>query len=297
MTRGIWYAVAAYTAWGLFPIYWKLLHDVPAIQLINHRIVWSFVLLAIVIGVFRQWREFRAAVLAPKVLRIYGIAAVLVSLNWFTYVWAVNAGHIVETSLGYFINPLISIVFGVIILGERLRRWQWVAVGLAGCGVAYLTFDYGRLPWIALTLAVTFALYGLVKKLAPLNSVHGLALETGLLFVPAVGYLVFAEMAGGGAFLHAGFRTNALLVGAGIATTVPLVLFASAARRIPLSWIGVLQYIAPTLQFLLGVAVYGETLTLHRLAGFGLVWAALAVFGIEGIVVHRQTPFPATTEG
>ena len=296
MKRGIWYGVAAYSAWGLFPIYWRLLHGVPAIQLISHRIIWSFVLLAIVLALLRQGGEFRAAIRAPRVLRIYSIAAVLVSLNWFTYVWAVNAGHIVETSLGYFINPLISIVFGVLLLGERLRPWQWSAVGLAACGVVYLTFDYGRLPWIALTLAVTFALYGLVKKMAPLNSVHGLAFETGLLLVPAVGYLVFAELTGRGAFMHATLTTNALLVGAGIATTVPLVLFASAARRIPLTWVGVLQYIAPTLQLLLGIFVYGETLSGHRLAGFALVWAALVVFAVEGIVVHQKTPFPATTE-
>ncbi len=289
MTRGIWYAVAAYVSWGLFPIYWKLLAHVPATQLISHRIVWSFVLLVIVIALSRQFGAFRSAVLAPKVLRIYSIAAVLVSVNWLTYVWAVNAGHIVETSLGYFINPLISIVFGVILLGERLRPWQWCAVALAASGVIYLTFDYGRLPWIALTLAVTFALYGLVKKTAPLGSVHGLAFETGLLLIPALAYLVFVQTSGSGAFLQSGLRTDGLLVGAGIATTVPLLLFASAARRIPLIWVGILQYIAPTIQLLLGVFVFGETLSLHRLAGFGLVWAALAIFAIGGILTNRAT--------
>ncbi len=296
MSRGVWYAVGAYIVWGLLPIYWKILEGVPALQLISHRIIWSFVLLALIVAIWREWRAFFANARAPRVLGVYALAAVLVGVNWLTYVWAVNAGHIVETSLGYFINPLISIVFGVALLRERLRAWQWVAVGLAGTGVVYLTFDYGRLPWIALTLAVTFALYGLVKKFAPLGSVHGLALETGILLVPALGVLAAAEARGGGAFLHSYASTNLLLVGAGVVTTVPLLLFASAARRIPLTLIGVLQYIAPTLQFCLGVFVYRETITAHTLFGFGLVWAALALFGVEGVLSRRQSPFPAVAE-
>lgn len=296
MRRGVWYGVAAYTAWGLIPLYWRLLKDVPAIQLISHRIVWSFVLLLFALFLKREWPAFRESARSGRVLRIYAVAAVLVSMNWLTYVWAVNAGHIVETSLGYFINPLISIVFGVLLLGERLRPWQWVAVATAGVGVIYLTFDYGRLPWIALTLAVTFALYGLVKKTAPLGSVHGLALETGLLVVPAVAFLALLESRGAGAFGHGGLGRDVLLILAGLGTTVPLLLFASACRRIPLTWIGVLQYISPTLSMLLGVFVYGETVSASRLLGFAIVWAALVVFGVEGVVVHRSTPFPPATE-
>lgn len=296
MNRGLWYAIAAYGLWGLFPLYWKALHGVPALELIGHRILWSFVLLALVIFIQRQWKSFRDEAFKPRVLGIYTVAAVLVSVNWFVYVWAVNAGFVVETSLGYFINPLISVLFGVVLLREKLRRFQWVAVGLAAAGVAYLTITYGSLPWIALTLAVSFALYGLVKKLAPLGSVNGLALETAMLSIPALGYLLFLERADTGAFLHSDLRINLLLVGAGFATTIPLLLFASAARRIPLLWIGLLQYIAPTIQFILGVTIYHEVLTTQRLIGFSMVWAALAVFAIEGISAHRASAFPATTD-
>jgi chloramphenicol-sensitive protein RarD len=296
MKRGIWYAAAAYVIWGLLPVYWKWLHSVPAGQIISHRLIWSAALLAVLIVSSRQVTAFRANIANRRVLLIYGAAAVLVTGNWLTYIWAVNAGYIVETSLGYFINPLISILFGVVFLRERLRPWQWVAIAISAAGVAYLTVTYGHLPWIALTLAVTFALYGLVKKLAPLSSSHGLALETGMMSLPALVYLVFVEKAGTGAFVHAGATTSLLLVGAGFATTIPLLLFASAARRVPLTWLGVLQYLAPTLQFLLGVFVYGETVSMHRMLGFGLVWLALIVFGVEGFVAHRPATFPATAE-
>jgi chloramphenicol-sensitive protein RarD len=296
VNRGLWYAIGAYCAWGLFPLYWKALHGVPALELIGHRILWSFALLAIVILVQRGWKSFAADAFKPRVLGIYTVAAVLVSVNWFVYVWAVNAGFVVETSLGYFINPLISVLFGVVLLREKLRRFQWVAVGLAAAGVTYLTIAYGSLPWIALTLAISFALYGLVKKLAPLGSVNGLALETGMLSLPALAYLLFLDRAGTGAFLHSEPRINLLLVGAGFATTIPLLLFASAARRIPLLWIGLLQYIAPTIQFILGVTIYHEALTTQRLIGFSMVWAALIVFAVEGVLAHRASVFPATTD-
>ncbi|NCP16002.1 EamA family transporter RarD, partial [bacterium] len=204
MNKGIWYAVGAYAVWGLFPIYWKWLHQVPALQLLSHRIGWSFFLLLAVILATRQWQAFRAAALNRRVLRIYLIAAVLIGVNWLTYVWAVNAGFIVETSLGYFINPLLSVLMGVLFLRERLRAWQWVPIGMATAGVLYLTFAYGALPWIALTLAFSFGLYGLIKKVAPLSSLYGLTLETGILFLPALAYLLVANAAGQGAFLHAG---------------------------------------------------------------------------------------------
>lgn len=287
MNKGIWYGIGAYVTWGLFPIYWKWLHHVPALQLIGHRILWSFLMLFVAILTSRQWNIFRAAVLAPRVLRIYLAAAVLVGINWLVYVWAVNAGFIVETSLGYYINPLLSVLMGVLFLHERMRSLQWVPLGLAAVGVLYLTFAYGSLPWIALTLAFSFGLYGLVKNTAPLGSLYGLTLETGLLFLPALLYLLYADATGQGAFLHTGAISDVLLVGAGLMTTIPLLMFASAARRIPLSLVGILQYIAPTLQFLLGVLVYREPFTHAQFIGFGIVWIALILFGVEGFLASR----------
>ena len=289
MRKGVWLGIGAYATWGLFPIYWKWLHQVPAWQLLAHRIVWSFLLLAMVLAVARQWRAFRAEAWHLRTIRIYFAAALLLSINWLTYVWAVNAGYIVETSLGYFINPLLSVLLGVIILRERLRRTQWIAVGLAAAGVAYLTLVYGTLPWIALTLAFSFGLYGLVKKIAPLGALHGLTLETGLLFAPMLLYLIFAEVRGEGVFLHTDGASTLLMIGAGVVTVVPLLMFAAAVRLIPLSLIGILQYIAPTLQFLIGVLIFKEPFTSTLLIGFGLVWAALIVFTSESFWMRRQT--------
>jgi len=288
MKKGVWYALGAYVFWGLFPIYWKLLADIPAVQLLGHRIAWSFFLLIIIVLIARQGKVFWKA-LNPRVVLIYSAAAVLIALNWLTYVWAVGAGYIVETSLGYFINPLLSVFLGVIFLRERLRPLQWLPIGLAATGVLYLTFAYGSLPWVALTLAVTFGLYGLVKKIAPLGALHGLTLETGILFLPAVIFLMYSESSGTGAFLHSPTYQNMMLVGAGLVTVVPLILFASAAQRIPLSLMGILQYINPTMQFLLGVLVYKEPFDHHRLIGFGVVWVALILFGLEGTLTRNRT--------
>ncbi len=296
MKKGIWYAVGAYLAWGLFPVYWKWLHQVPALQLLSHRIVWSSLLLLAVILLTKQGQAFRAAALTWRVLRIYLISAVLIGVNWLVYVWAVNAGFIVETSLGYFINPLLSVLMGVVFLRERLRAWQWLPIGLATAGVLYLTFTFGALPWIALTLAFSFGLYGLIKKVAPLNSLYGLTLETGILFLPALAYLLYSDVTGQGAFLHTGTGSDLLLVGAGAVTTVPVLMFAAGARRIPLSLVGILQYIPPTMQFLLGVLVYKEPFTHTRLIGFGIVWIALIIFGVEGFLAHRNQPVAAVAD-
>jgi len=287
MNKGAWYAIGAYTIWGLLPIYWKWLHRIPALQLLSHRIVWSFLCLSLVIWLSRRWKDFRSAALTWRVLGVYLVAAVLLGINWLTYVWAVNAGFVIETSLGYFINPLLSVAMGVVFLRERLRRWQWVAIGLAAVGVLYLTFAYGSLPWIALTLAMSFGFYGLVKKVSPLGSLDGLTVETGILFLPALAYLSFVEMTGQGAFLHTGLLSTLLLVGAGPVTTIPLLMFALATKQIPLSLVGILQYIAPTLQFLLGVLVYGEPFSFVKLIGFGIVWAALVIFAVERMAFHR----------
>jgi chloramphenicol-sensitive protein RarD len=218
---------------------------------------------------------------------VYFAAAMLIGVNWLTYLWAVNAGFIVETSLGYFINPLLSVLIGVVFLRERLRSWQWLPVCLAAVGVLYLTYSHGSPPWIALLLASTWAAYGLLKKLAPLGSLHGLTLETGILLLPVLAYLTYAQVTGHGSFLHGGLSSDALLVGAGVVTTIPLFMFALAVRRIPLSMVGILQYIAPTIQFLLGVLIYKEPFTGTRFIGFGIVWAALIIFGIESILSPR----------
>jgi chloramphenicol-sensitive protein RarD len=288
MSEGVWYAVCAYVCWGLFPIYWKQLDRVPALQLIGHRILWSFVMLAAIIGATRQWQSFRRASFNTPVLRIYAVAAALVTVNWFTFVWAVNSGYVVETSLGYFINPLVNVLFGVVFLHERLRLVQWIAIGLAAAGVLYLTILYGSLPWIALVLALSFGSYGLVKKKGLLGSVHGLALETAILTPLAMAYLMYVERGGEGALLHSGLRSDLLLLGTGAVTTIPLLFFASAVQRIPLSLLGVLQYIAPTMQFLLGVLLYREPFTPAQFVGFAMVWVALIVLGVEGFRVHRR---------
>jgi len=296
MNRGIWFGIGAYACWGLFPLYWKLLAHVPALQLLGHRIIWSCIILLGVVMLTRQWQAFQQLAVSPRVLRIYAVAAILIAANWLMYVWAVNAGYIVETSLGYFINPLFSVLMGVLFFRERLRVWQWGAIGLAATGVLYLTLVYGSLPWIALSLAFTFGTYGLVKKLAPLNSLYGLTLETSLLFLPALALLGFSEIAGSGAFLHSGIASDALLIAGGLVTTVPLLLFASAARRIPLSMVGVLQYIAPTLQLLIGVLVFREPFSQNQFIGFGIVWTALIIFGLEGFLNHRMQPIPVVVE-
>ena len=286
MNKGILYSITVYVLWGFFPIYWKLLHHVPALQLLGHRIVWSLLLLLGVIFITKRWNEFRAT-LNARMFRIYLIAALLIGVNWLTYVWAVNAGFIVETSLGYFINPLLSVLMGVLLLREQLRPMQLIPVALAAIGVAYLTFAYGQLPWIALLLAFTFGFYGLVKKIAPLGPVYGLTLETGILFLPALAYLGVVQADNTAAFLHAGVTSDLLMIGAGLVTTIPLLMFASAAKQIPLTMIGVLQYIAPTIQFLIGVFIYKETFDQSRLIGFSIVWLALIIFWIENFLANR----------
>ncbi len=288
MKKGILYGIGAYLLWGIFPIYWKWLHTVPAIQVISHRIIWSFVLLALILFVTRQWKAFRSAAFSRRVVLIYLASAILLSINWLTYVWAVNAGFVIETSLGYFINPLISVLLGVIFLREKLRTWQWVPIGLAAIGVVYVAVSYGQFPWIALTLAFSFGIYGLVKKVAPLGSLYGLTLETGLLFLPAVGFLVYMQSIGQGAFLQGGFIKDMLMIGAGVVTTIPLLLFASAAQLIPLSTVGVLQYITPTMMFLLGVLAYHEPFNRSHLIGFCIVWLALILFWGEGWLASRR---------
>ena len=286
--KGAIYGALAYLMWGVFPVYFKALKAVPALEILFHRIFWSFLFLLAVILIRREWPQFRKNIAQPKILAIYTLAALLLAANWFVYVWGVNSGHVVDASLGYFINPLLSVALGVVLLGERLRPVQWLPVGLATAGVLYMTLEYGKLPWIALTLAVTFGCYGLLKKIAPLNALQGIGLETAILFLPALAYLTYLESQGQASFGHLNLTTSLLLSLAGVITVLPLLLFATAARSIPLSLLGLLQYIAPTGQFLLGVLAYGETFDRVHLVGFLLVWTALLIFTLEGFITRRR---------
>jgi chloramphenicol-sensitive protein RarD len=297
--KGVLYALAAYIMWGLFPIYWKQLESIPAVQLIGHRVAWSFLLVLLLVVASGQMPRL-LAVLDARTLRTYVVAAILICTNWYVYVWAVIHGHVVEASLGYFINPLLSVLLGLILFRERLRFIQWAPIGLAAVGVAYLTFHFGSVPWIALVLAATFGLYGAMKKAAPLGSLFGLTLETGLLFVPALILLGLSEAQGTGAFLHTSAALDLMMIGGGVITAVPLLLFAGAASRVPLGTLGLLQYVTPTMQFLLGVFAYHERFTHVSLIGFGLVWLGLALFWLEGLYARRTaagTPLPEMGEG
>ena len=286
--RGVWLAVGAYALWGVLPVYWKAVQSVPAPEILAHRIVWSFLFLAGLVFLGREWTAFRQG-LSARTAGIYAGAALVLSVNWLTYIWAVNASRIVETSLGYFINPLVSVALGMVFLHERLRRLQWLCIALAAGGVAWLTWQHGSLPWVALVLAFSFGLYGLLKKTAPLPALQGLTLETALLWLPALGWLLFREAQGQAAFGHAGLRTTALLFFTGVVTALPLLLFAAAARKVSLTTLGLLQYMAPSCQLLIGVTVYHEPFGRDRLLGFGLIWGALALYSIEGVWRARQS--------
>ncbi len=286
MNTGILIGIATYILWGLLPIFWRAIHQVPALEILGHRMVWSLLFVIAILTLRKDWGWLKPALRQPRILGTYALAAALLSVNWFTYIWGVNAGFIVETSLGYFINPLVSMLLGVLFLGERLRRGQVAAVGLAVVGVLYLTVDYGRLPWIALVLAFSFGLYGLIKKTAPLSSVQGFTIETTTMFLPALAYLVYLQFSGGASFATQGSFVTVMLFLTGAVTSIPILLFGTAARRIPLSMIGFLQYIAPTLQFLLGVLVYKEPFPPSRLVGFIIIWTALVVYTLEGLWVR-----------
>lgn len=286
MTSGLWHGVAAYVLWGALPVYWKLLAHVAPVQIVAHRVLWSFAVLVLLITAARRWHALRSAMTGP-VAATYTAAAVLIAINWLIYIWAVISGYLLEASLGYFITPLVNVLLGVAVLRERLRPFQWVAVALAAAGVLQLTYVYGATPWIALVLAVTFGLYGLVKNRAPLGPTDGMTLETGVVVPAAVVYLAATE-AGTGTFAQAPALTQALLVGSGPVTLLPLLLFASAAQRVSLSALGILQYIAPTMQFLLGALVFDEPFTRIQLVGYALVWTGLVVFSVEGLLTRLR---------
>jgi chloramphenicol-sensitive protein RarD len=286
--RGLVYGVGAYAIWGLFPLYWRLLKPAGALEILAHRVLWSFVFVAVLLLALRRVEWLRGLRGQRRVVVLLAGAAVLIAVNWGTYIYGVNTARVVETSLGYYINPLVSVLLGVAVLRERLRGTQWLALAVGAAAVVVLTVDYGRPPWIAFTLAVSFGFYGLLKKTAGAPAAEGLAVESAVLAPVALGYLGWLEFAGAATFGHVSPGHTALMVFAGVATAVPLLLFAGAANRVPLTTIGVLQYIAPTLQFAIGVLVQHEPMPPARFAGFALVWVALAVFTVDGVRHHRR---------
>lgn len=296
MNKGLLLGLGAYVSWGLLPVYWKALAVVPSSEIILHRVLWSVVFLAAILTWQHNWRWIRPVLRAPQTMLILLVAALLLAINWTTYIWAVNAGFVVESSLGYFIAPLVNVVLGVLLLRERLRPGQWVAVGLATLGVLYLTLGYGSLPWIGLTLAFTFGLYGYLQKKVRLASLESLMVEVTYLSLPALALLLWRESNGEAVFLNTTAWINLLLLAAGAATALPLLFFGAAARLIPLSTMGLLQYVAPTLQFLLGVFVYAETFTTERFIGFCIIWLALLVYTVEN-AGHRRAARLQAREG
>lgn len=288
MNKGVLSGVAAYVIWGFFPIYLKSLQVVPALQIMLHRVVWAFAFVSLLVIIRRRWPGIRSSLRDRRVILAYSATAVLLATNWLIYIYGINSGQVVETSLGYFINPLLSVALGVIILREQLRPMQWLPVGLAALGVLYLTLQYGTLPWIALALAFSFGLYGLIKKIAPLGAMDSLFVETGFIFLPALLYLLFSANQGVGAFGNDGWQITTLLAFSGVVTALPLLLFGRAARSIPLSLLGILQYIAPTVQFLLGIYLYNEPFSTTRLIGFSIIWLALLIFSLEGYLNRRK---------
>jgi len=288
MNSGVLYAALAYTAWGLFPVFFKQLGNVNAFEVVLHRMVWSLVFLMGVLVVLRRWTWLREVARQPRVLAAFALSAVLLSANWSVYVWAVQNAHVVDASLGYFILPLVNVAFGFAFLHERPRPVQWLAVAMAAAGVVWLTLQAGRLPWVALVLAATFGVYGLLRKVATLGALEGLTLETLLLAPFAVGLLAWWAWHGQGALVQGNASTLGWLLLAGPLTAIPLLLFAAGARRIPMATLGILQYISPSLQMLLGVWLYGEPFDPARALGFYLIWLALVVYSLDGLWRSRR---------
>jgi chloramphenicol-sensitive protein RarD len=289
---GLFAAIGGYLLWGLFPLYWPLLEPAAPVEILAHRIVWSLVFLVGLMALTTGFAWLRS--LSSRSARLLALAAVLVSVNWGVYIYGVNSERVVETSLGYFINPLVTVVLAMVFLHERLRRRQGVALAVAALGVLVLTVDYGRVPWIALTLACSFGLYGLVKNRAGVDGTQSLAVETAVIVIPAAAWLLWLGGSGRGTFTTEGAGHMALLIAAGVVTALPLMLFGAAAVRIRLSTLGLLQYLTPTIQFLIGVLFYGEPMPLSRLAGFALVWIALVVFMLDALGASRARVRAAT---
>jgi chloramphenicol-sensitive protein RarD len=288
LRRGYAYALGAYLCWGFFPIYFKALRPAVPVEILAHRVIWSAVFVALLLTLARRWRSVAALLRRPRTLAGISVAAALIAVNWAVYIYGVNSDHVVETSLGYFINPLVTVLFGLLVFGERLRPVQWLALSIGAVAVVVLTVDYGRLPWIALTLAVTFGSYGLIKKRLAVPPADGLLVESSVLAVPALGYLGWLTERGQSTFTQVSTAHAVLLGVSGVLTAIPLLMFAGAANRIPLTSIGVLQYVTPTLQLLCGVVLYREPMPAARLLGFGLVWLALVVFTWDALRYGRR---------
>ncbi len=289
-TAGIWYGIFAYTIWGILPLYWKLLQAVPPLEILYHRIVWSFVFVLIIVAVGKGWRQMLVVLRDKKRLLLMFLCGFVISLNWYTYIYAVNTGHVIEASMGYFINPLVVVLFGVTIVKERLTRWQLVALVLAALGVLIVTIQYGRVPWLALILAVSFALYGLIKKMARVEPVMGLALETMVVTPIALYFILGLERAGIGAMGNLSFTSSLILAGAGVITATPLLLFARGVERTTLSMMGFLQYIAPSMTLILGIFVFREPFFLSHFISFCFIWAALIIFTLANTGILKEYP-------
>ena len=288
MQIGAVYAALAYTLWGLFPLFFKRLAAVGPLEVVMHRTVWSLVFVVLVLLVLRRWAWLGAVLRKPRVVGIFALSATLLASNWLVYIWAVNNDHVLDASLGYFILPLMNVALGYVFLHERPRAGQWMAFAVACAGVLWLSWQGGRVPWVALTLAITFALYGLLRKVAPLGALEGLTLETLVLAPAALVAMGWMAWHGQGALVAQDHTSLAWLMLSGPVTALPLLLFAAGARRIPLATLGLLQYISPMLQFLLGVWLLGETASPARLVGFVLIWAALLCYSVEGLWWQRM---------
>jgi chloramphenicol-sensitive protein RarD len=284
---GISAGLGAYVLWGAFPLYFPLLEPAGGLEIVAHRVLWSLLAIAVLLTAARRWALVRAVVTDRRALGVLAVAAVLIAANWTIFVVAVNAGHVVETSLGYFINPLVSVLLGVVVFRERLRVLQWAAVAIAAVAVLVLTLDYGRPPWIALSLAASFGGYGVMKKLVRVDAAPGLFVETALVAVPAAVFVAVLQARGQGSFAAHGAGHALLLASSGVATAVPLLLFAAATRRIPLSTVGLLQYVTPLMQLAIGVFVDHEPMPPARVAGFAVVWVALGVFTADSLRTAR----------
>ena len=283
-------AFLAFLIWGLSPIYWKALGRVEAFEIILHRVIWSFVFLMPLVLIGRQWEEFKSAVKNGRILGILLVTSILVGANWLIYIWAVNNGRVLQASLGYYINPLVNILLGMVFLGERMRRPQLLAVALATTGVLYLTLQYGVFPWVSLALAFSFGVYGLIRKVAAVGALVGLTVETLLLTAPAGFWVLYLHQNQSGTFLKSGLSIDLLLIGTGILTATPLLLFNLGAKRITLATLGFIQYTAPTGMLLLGITVFNEPFTRSQAVTFGLIWTALAVYSWDTVRAHRKPP-------
>jgi len=286
---GIVLGAAAYLCWGFFPLYWPLLHPAGSIEILAHRVVWSLVFVALLLTVTSRWASFRRIWSDRRLLVILGVASVTVAINWGVFIYGVTHNHVIETSLGYFINPLVTVLLGVFVLGERLRPFQWAAVGVGFVAVTILTVDYGRLPIIALALAFSFGTYGFLKKKANLGAIEGLTMETAILTPVALIYLVGLQFQGALTFGHEGPSNALLLALTGVVTAIPLLLFGGAATRLSLTTVGLLQYLGPIVQFILGLFVFNEEMTSARWVGFVLVWLALVIFTADAVNSRRKT--------